>query len=278
MISNDNNSTYNQSISLTQIQNITNMTNNINSILSYDFIQNFPIFSCVQSFLLAFCTLLSDQSYILLIVIKKKFSKSTLIFFSFTFSVLLLNAIIVLIGKLFGLILYRNLIEFVSSIIFGFIGIIYFFKFFYRQKRKSYNQEIKYILTPMPKLGIDFSTNRSRKSSKILVFDKNDDFIFKHYYEVHNKIFLFYIFGKKIFRSVLGSIYTYIIFVDSALSDFFGVITGSSLAILIVVYLGCYQANCIGGMLSEAKTGSIVSFICLTTAAEIYIFSAYFGI
>ena len=275
MIFNTNNHTYNQSTPLIKSQNIADITNNDIFDLIYDFFINFPLVTSIQCFILTFFSLLCDKSYILLIIIKKKFPKSTLIFFAFLFSILLLNTIIILLGRLFDFFLYKNLIEFFAEIIVGFIGIKYFFKFFYRQKRKSYNQEINYILSPSPKLGIDFATNQSRKTSKILNYDKKDDFIFRHYYEPHYKIFLFYTFSKIIFCSILGNVYTYLILVDSALSDFIGVITGSSLAILIVVYFGCYQANFIARILSEAKTGAIVSLICLTAGIEIYAFSSF---
>lgn len=270
-----NNTTYNISISFIQSENLASKTTNDSHNFIYNLIINFPIFTCIQSFLLTFFSLLSDKSYILLIITKKKFPESDLVFFAFLFSILLLNTILIILGKLIEFFLYRNLIEFSAIIIFGFIGIKYFFKFFYVQKHKSYNQEINYILVPNPKLGVDFSAVQSRRTSKILNYDKKEEFIFIHYYKPNNKIFLFYIFSKKIFISFLGSAYTYLIFINSALSDFIGVITGTSLAILIVVYFGCYQANFIARILSEAKTGAIVSLICLTAGIEIYAFSSF---
>ena len=278
MISKANNTTYNISISFIQSDNISSETTNGGHNFIYNLIINFPIFTCIQSFLLTFFSLLSDKSYILLIITKKKFPESDLVFFAFLFSILLLNTILIILGKLIELFLYRNLIEFSAIIIFGFIGIKYFFKFFYVQKHKSYNQEINYILVPNPKLGVDFSAVQSRRTSKILNYDKKEEFIYIHYYKPNNKIFLFYIFSKKIFISFLGSAYTYLIFINSALSDFIGVITGTGLAILIVVYFGCYHENCIGEILSEAKTGAVVSFLCLTTLTMICVFSAYSGV
>ena len=65
---------------------------------------------------------------------------------------------------------------------------------------------------------------------------------------------------------------------NSAISNFKGTIYGSSIAILIVVYLACYHYMIIGNHLSEAKMGVIISFIYFGLAAEIFYLNKYFNL
>ena len=61
---------------------------------------------------------------------------------------------------------------------------------------------------------------------------------------------------------------------NSAISNFQGTLYGSSIAIIIIVYLACYHGMFIGRFLSEGKMGVIISFIYFGLALEIiYLYS-----
>jgi len=115
-------------------------------------------------------------------------------------------------------------------------------------------------------------------SNNITQYESKEDYIFKKYYEGHNKGYLFWIFGKTVFISVFGDSYMWAIISNSAISNFKGTIYGSSIAILIVVYLACYHYMIIGNHLSEAKMGVIISFIYFGLAAEIFYLNKYFNL
>ena len=258
---------------LGNISRITNVTH-VNNTYIYNLMEKFPKLTFFQSFILTFFTVIGDETFLLLIILKQKFPKSTLIFFSFLFSMLLLNTINVLFGRSLDLLLYQNLIDFLAIIIFGIISIKHFLKFFNSQKRKTYNQEIDTIINPTTIISNDEKI-LIKKSSGILIYDKKEDYIYKKYYEGHNKGFLFWVFGKTIIISTFGDAYMFGIITNSALSNFRGVLFGSSLAILIIVYLGCYHGEFIGNFLSEGKMGVLISFIYFMLSIEILYFTTY---
>lgn len=258
------------------ISHITNVTHENNTYL-YGLMERFPKLTFVQSFLLTFFTLIGDETFLLLIILKQKFPKSTLIFFAFLFSMLLLNTLSVLFGRSLDLLLYQNLIDFLSIIIFGVISITHFMKFFNSQKRKTYNQEIEHIINPTTIIANDEKSllKKSRSSSRILNFDKREDYIYRKYYEGHNKGYLFWVFGKTILISTFGDAYMFGIITNSALSNFRGVLFGSSLAILVIVYLGCYHGEYIGSILSEGTMGVLIAVIYFMLSIEILYFTTY---
>ena len=106
----------------------------------------------------------------------------------------------------------------------------------------------------------------------------NEDYIYQRYYEGHNKGFLFWIFAKTIFISVFGDSYMLAIISNSAISNFKGTLYGSSLGILIIVYLACHHGMLIGSHLSEGKMGVVISFLYFGLAAEIFCFNTYLNI
>ena len=62
---------------------------------------------------------------------------------------------------------------------------------------------------------------------------------------------------------------------NAAISNFKGTLYGSSLAILIIVYLACYHGIFIGSKLTQGKMGVIISFIYLWLAGEIFYVSIF---
>lgn len=259
------------------VSHITNVTH-INDTYIYNLMERFPKLTFFQSFTLTFFTVIGDETFLLLIILKQKFPRSTLIFFAFLFSMLFLNTLSVLFGRSLDLLLYQNLIDFLAIIIFGIISIKHFMKFFNSQKRKTYNQEIENILNPTTNIANDdkFLAKKSRSTTtRILNFDRREDYIYRKYYEGHNKGYLFWVFGKTILISTFGDAYMFGIITNSALSNLRGVLLGSSFAILIIVYLGCYHGEFIGSFLSEGKMGVFISIIYFMFAIEILYFTTY---
>ena len=240
----------------------------------------------IQSFILTFFTLLGDETFILLILLKQQFAKSHLIFFSFLLAILGLNTINVLFGRSLDLLLYQSFIDIFAIIIFGIIGIGHFLRFFDRKNRLNYLQEIKKIIKPdsiineeeeddINCLLINKDINQNDLIQKSNEYENKEDYIYDKYYEGHNKGYLIWIFGKTVFISIFGDSYMLGIISNSAISNFKGTLYGSSLAILIIVYLACYHGICIGSKLTQGKMGVIISFIYLWLAGEIFYVSIF---
>ena len=264
--------------------NITNLTH-VNDTYIINLLEKFPKVTFTQSFIMTFLTLMGDETFILLILLKQQFQKSHLIFFAFCLSLLILNTINVLIGRSLDLLLYQNFIDLIAMMIYFIISIRHFLRYFDKHKRLSFNQEIKKIIKPDNILEEE-EQNDIVNFKKILssgqIPNNNDetkeDYIHRKYYEGHSKGYLFWIFGKTVFISVFGDSYMFAIISNSAISNFKGTIYGSSLAIIIVVYLACYHYMFIGNHLSEGNMGVIISFIYFGLASEIFYLNKYFNL
>ena len=266
--------------------NITNLTH-INDTYIINILERFPKITFFQSFIMTFLTLMGDETFILLILLKQQFRKSHLIFFAFSLSLLFLNGINVLIGRSLDLLLYQNFIDLLAIIIYFVISIKHFLRFFNKNNHLTFNQEIKQIIKPDNIIEEEEQNDINNFKNIVLLrnnsnsfnkYESKEEYIYKKYYEGHNKGYLFWIFGKTVFISVFGDSYMFAIISNSAISNFKGTIYGSSLAILIVVYLACYHYMIIGNHLSEAKMGIIISFIYFGLAAEIFYLNKYFNL
>jgi len=267
--------------------NITNLTH-VNDTYIINLLEKFPKVTFTQSFIMTFLTLMGDETFILLIILKQQFQKSHLIFFAFCLSLLILNTINVLIGRSLDLLLYQNFIDLIAMMIYFIISIRHFLRYFDKHKRLSFNQEIKKIIKPDNILEeeeqndiVNFKKILLEKSSGQIPNNNNEtkeDYIHRKYYEGHSKGYLFWIFGKTVFISVFGDSYMFAIISNSAISNFKGTIYGSSLAIIIVVYLACYHYMFIGNHLSEGNMGVIISFIYFGLASEIFYLNKYFNL
>ena len=265
--------------------NVINLTH-VNDTYVINILERFPKVTFIQSFILTFFTLLGDETFILLILLKQQFAKSHLIFFSFLLAILGLNTINVLFGRSLDLLLYQSFIDIAAIIIFGIIGIRHFLRFFDRKNRLNYLQEIKKIIKPdsiineeeeddINCLLINKDSNQNDLIQKTNEYENKEDFIYNKYYEGHNKGYLLWIFGKTVFISIFADSYMFGIISNSAISNFKGTLFGSSLAILIIVYLACYHGIFIGSKLSQGKMGVIISFIYFWFAAEIFYLSIF---
>ena len=127
--------------------NITNLTH-INDTYIINLLEKFPKVTFAQSFTMTFLTLMGDETFILLILLKQQFQKSQLIFFAFCLSLLILNTINVLIGRSLDLLLYQNFIDLIAMLIYFIISIKHFLRYFDKNNRLTYNQEIKKIIKP----------------------------------------------------------------------------------------------------------------------------------
>jgi putative Ca2+/H+ antiporter (TMEM165/GDT1 family) len=265
--------------------NVINLTH-VNDTYVINILERFPKVTFIQSFILTFFTLLGDETFILLILLKQQFAKSHLIFFSFLLAILGLNTINVLFGRSLDLLLYQSFIDIFAIIIFGIIGIRHFLRFFDRKNRLNYLQEIKKIIKPdsiineeeeddINCLLINKDSNQNDLIQKTNEYENKEDFIYNKYYEGHNKGYLIWIFGKTVFISIFADSYMFGIISNSAISNFKGTLFGSSLAILIIVYLACYHGIFIGSKLSQGKMGVIISFIYFWFAAEIFYLSIF---
>jgi len=265
--------------------NIINLTH-VNDTYVINILERFPKVTFIQSFILTFFTLLGDETFILLILLKQQFAKSHLIFFSFLLAILGLNTINVLFGRSLDLLLYQSFIDIAAIIIFGIIGIRHFLRFFDRKNRLNYLQEIKEIIKPdsiineeeeddINCLLINKDSNQNDLIQKTNEYENKEDFIYNKYYEGHNKGYLIWIFGKTVFISIFADSYMFGIISNSAISNFKGTLFGSSLAILIIVYLACYHGIFIGSKLSQGKMGVIISFIYFWFASEIFYLSIF---
>jgi putative Ca2+/H+ antiporter (TMEM165/GDT1 family) len=267
--------------------NITNLTH-VNDTYIINLLEKFPKVTFTQSFIMTFLTLMGDETFILLIILKQQFQKSHLIFFAFCLSLLILNTINVLIGRSLDLLLYQNFIDLIAMMIYFIISIRHFLRYFDKHKRLSFNQEIKKIIKPDNILEeeeqndiVNFKKILLAKSSGQIPNNNNEtkeDYIHRKYYEGHSKGYLFWIFGKTVFISVFGDSYMFAIISNSAISNFKGTFYGSSVAIIIVVYLACYHYNFIGNHLSEGNMGVIICFIYFGLASEIFYLNKYFNL
>ena len=265
--------------------NVINLTH-VNDTYVINILERFPKVTFIQSFILTFFTLLGDETFILLILLKQQFAKSHLIFFSFLLAILGLNTINVLFGRSLDLLLYQSFIDIFAIIIFGIIGIRHFLRFFDRKNRLNYLQEIKKIIKPdsiineeeeddINCLLLNKDINQNDLIQKSNEYENKEDYIYDKYYEGHNKGYLIWIFGKTVFISIFGDSYMFGIISNSAISNFKGTLFGSSLAIIIIVYLACYHGIFIGSKLSQGKMGVIISFIYFWFAAEIFYLSIF---
>ena len=271
--------------------NITNLTH-INDTYIINLLERFPKITFTQSFIMTFFTLMGDETFILLMLLKQQFPKSHLLFFAFCLSLLILNTINVLIGRSLDLLLYQNFIDLFAIIIYFVISIKHFLRFFDKKNRLTFNQEIKQIIKP-DNIIEEEEQNNIINFKKILLLKNNsnsineinnnnneskEEYIYNKYYEGHSKGYLFWIFGKTVFISVFGDAYMLAIITNSAISNFKGTLFGSSLAILIVVYLACYHYVGIGNHLSGGKMGIIICLIYFGLAAEIFYVNKYFNL
>ena len=263
--------------------NMTRITH-VNNTYMINIMEKFPKISFVQSFIIAFFTLLGDETFILLMILKQHFPKSHLIFFAFLFSLLFLNTINVLFGRSLDLLLYQNFIDVFAIIIYCVISARHFLKFFEDKNRLRYVQEIKKIIKPdsiITEEEQDDPDNSGNMQNLLLNKESNEsienieDYLYNKYYEGQNKGYLFWIFGKTVFISVFGDSYMLAIISNSAISNFKGTLYGSSLGIFIIVYLACYHGMFIGSFLSEGKMGVVISFIYFGLAAEIFYLNKY---
>ena len=272
--------------------NITTITH-LNNTYVINVLERFPKLTFVQSFIMTFFTLLGDEVFILLILLKQQFPQSHLIFFAFLTSILFLNTINIFFGRSLDLLLYQHFIDIFAIIIYCVIATRHFLKYFDRKKRLTYLQEIKMIIKPDSIINEDEeneigdlenlllkknSLNEIDNSRNPYEIENKEDFIYHKYYEGHNKGYLFWIFGKTIFISIFGDSYMLGIISNSAISNFQGTLYGSSLAILIIVYLACYHGMAIGGILSEGQMGVYISFIYFGLASEIFYLNKYLNI
>ena len=269
--------------------NITNLTH-INDTYIINLLEKFPKVTFAQSFTMTFLTLMGDETFILLILLKQQFQKSQLIFFAFCLSLFILNTINVLIGRSLDLLLYQNFIDLIAMLIYFIISIKHFLRYFDKNNRLTYNQEIKKIIKPENIIEegeqsdiINFKKIVLSKSSSGQIThnynnETKEEYIYRKYYEGHSKGYLFWIFGKTVFISVFGDAYMFAIISNSAISNFKGTFYGSSVAIIIVVYLACYHYNFIGNHLSEGNMGVIISFIYFGLASEIFYLNKYFNL
>ena len=269
--------------------NITKITY-LNNTYVINILERFPKLTFIQSFTMTFLTLLGDEVFILLILLKQQFPKSQLIFFAFLTSILLLNTINILLGRSLDLLLYQYFIDIFAIIIYCVISARHFLKIFEKEKRLTYLQEIKLIIKPDSIINEDEENEINNVQNLLLaknslnefdnsrnqyeMMENKEDYIYHKYYEGQNKGFLFWIFGKTIFISTFGDSYMLGIISNSAISNFQGTLYGSSIAIIIIVYLACYHGMFIGRFLSEGKMGVIISFIYFGLALEIiYLYS-----
>ena len=234
---------------------------------------------------MTFFTLMGDETFILLILLKQQFPRSHLIFFASILSLLILNTINVLIGRSLDLLLYQNFIDLIAMMIYFIISIKHILRNFDKNNLLTFNQEIKRIIKP-DNIIEEEEQNDIVNFKKILLSKGNgehyneskEEYIYRKYYEGHNKGYLLWIFGKTIFISVFGDSYMFAIISNSAISNFQGTLYGSSIAILIVVYLACYHYLSIGNYLSAGKMGIIISVIYFGLAAEIFYVNKYFNL
>ena len=265
-------------------ENITNITH-INNTYIINILERFPKITFFQSFIMTFFTLMGDETFILLILLKQQFPRSHLIFFASILSLLILNTINVLIGRSLDLLLYQNFIDLIAMMIYFIISIKHILRNFDKNNLLTFNQEIKRIIKP-DNIIEEEEQNDIVNFKKILLSKGNgehyneskEEYIYRKYYEGHNKGYLLWIFGKTIFISVFGDSYMFAIISNSAISNFKGTIYGSSLAIIIVVYLACYHYMFIGNHLSEGNMGVIISFIYFGLASEIFYLNKYFNL
>ena len=265
-------------------ENITNITH-INNTYIINILERFPKITFFQSFIMTFFTLMGDETFILLILLKQQFPRSHLIFFASILSLLILNTINVLIGRSLDLLLYQNFIDLIAMMIYFIISIKHILRNFDKNNLLTFNQEIKRIIKP-DNIIKEEEQNDIVNFKKILLSKGNgehyneskEEYIYRKYYEGHNKGYLLWIFGKTIFISVFGDSYMFAIISNSAISNFQGTLYGSSIAILIVVYLACYHYLSIGNYLSEGKMGIIISVIYFGLAAEIFYVNKYFNL
>ncbi len=132
--------------------NSSHFINNSNSILgtnsthlNFTYVENpltqYFYLSLIQTFTLVFLGEIGDQIFILMIILELKSQSPTTVFFSSLLSFSLINTISIILGSSIDILLYQNLIDFLSILIFGIIGINLLLKFF-EYGNKTYEEEI----------------------------------------------------------------------------------------------------------------------------------------
>ena len=261
----------------------------IGKIYKYNILENYPITTAFQSFIMTFFTILGDETFILFIILKQKFPKCSLIYYSCLSAILTLNLFNIIIGRTLDLLLYQNFIDISAIIIFLIIAIKHISKIMESKYYLTYREEINQFINvdlyeedfKMNKtLGIDLGENLiqnldSPENNKITTEQK---YIYKKYYEGHSNFYIFWVFFSNIFLSIFNDCYMYGVIANASICSSKGVLVGSSAGIILSVSLGFYYENKLGSMLKESDMGIIIFFIYFGLASEIFYLNNYLNV
>lgn len=282
--------------SLSQIVNSTHS----DGAYVYNIMENYPILSFFQGFIMALFTLSDGQTFILITLLKYHFPKSNLLFWAIFMSIILLNTINVFFGKSLDILLYQSFIDLAVIITYITLTITYFLKIFDKKCQLTYIQEINEIIKPNVLIsriiiennkitnGSIYETKENYLTREDLIVNsspknmtekkdntnnlepnENEEYLYHKYYEGHTQGKLFWVFSKTMFLFVFGDSFMFAVMANSALTNFQGEVFGTSLAIFIVVYLAFYHGDKIGKKLSESRMGIILSIIFFTATLEV---------
>ena len=279
--------------------------NNINPVnpLNPTFIENnvqMPFFqSFIRSFALILTAELGDKTFIMLIILQLKANKITIVL-SAILAELFMNCISILIGSCAEIMLYKNLVDYIALIFFFVYG-IWLIGISFSDNEQNFETDLNFEKTEaLPNVEIEKQMKKSQLCSKELTIipedvksekgednslnnpnieenQKNnitDDISFQGIKSEETKEYIDFKIFATIFttmaisecgdRTQISSI------TMSALFNIYGVLIGSSFALITSCILGVYFGKSLIKYLHEKTLNILLGFIFLLYAIEIY--------
>jgi putative Ca2+/H+ antiporter (TMEM165/GDT1 family) len=274
--------------------------NNINPVVQ-PFVENnvkMPFLqSIIRSFALILTAELGDKTFIMLIILQLKANKITIVL-SAILAELLMNLISILIGSCAEIMLYKNLVDYIALIFFFVYG-IWLIGNSFNDNEQNFETDLNFEKTPnvvienqMKKsefinkeLTIIPEDVKSEKGEDNSIINQNvednqkniqiEDISFNGINNEENK-------NEYVDFKIFSAIFTTMIISEcgdrtqissitmSALFNIYGVLIGSSLALMTSCILGVYFGKSLVKYLHEKSLNILLGFIFLLYAIEIY--------
>jgi putative Ca2+/H+ antiporter (TMEM165/GDT1 family) len=270
--------------------------NNINPVVQ-PFVENnvkMPFLqSIIRSFALILTAELGDKTFIMLIILQLKANKITIVL-SAILAELLMNLISILIGSCAEIMLYKNLVDYIALIFFFVYG-IWLIGNSFNDNEQNFETDLNFEKAPSVVMENQMKKNefknkvltvipedvKSEKGEDNSIINQNvednqiEDISFNGINSEENK-------NEYVDFKIFSTIFTTMIISEcgdrtqissitmSALFNIYGVLIGSSLALMTSCVLGVYFGKSLVKYLHEKSLNILLGFIFLLYAIEIY--------
>ncbi len=235
-----------------------------NIILEMGFLNSF-----FSSFGIIFISEIADKTFILILFFSTKIAKIKLFVIS-SLTLLVMNSIAVIIGYLVPMILYRNLIDWLSILCFLFFGS---FLIYEAHGMKNKTVEEKFIKYKMKHEG---DLRRSSKGSNPLVRENElvlkgdlEEKLIDDKTEMKTESAILWAFFISLILAEMGDRSQITVIIISAVYNLYGVLLGSSLSHVVAIILAIYLGEYLSHYLSEKQMTYIGGFIFFIFAIQV---------